>query len=116
RAGVILGWRIQWVGFWLLMVWITVIYWRALVIALMPRQPQFWLRSLTGTALLVGGVGVAIWANQPGFYAEPRATREAGFPSPASEAVLIQQPQLLYEAVTELEDERPGATDLYFVG
>jgi hypothetical protein len=116
NQGGILGWRIQWVGFWLLMVWITVIYWRALVIALMPRQPQFWLRSLTGTALLVGGVWVAIWANQPWFYAEPRATREAGFPSPASEAVLIQQPQLLYEAVTELEDERPGATDLYFVG
>jgi len=116
NQGSLLGWQIQWVGFWLLMAWITVIYWRALATALMPRQPLFWVRSIAGTALLVGGVWVAIWANQPWFYAEPPAAQEARFPSPASEPVLIQQPQLLYEAISDLEDERPGATDLYFVG
>jgi hypothetical protein len=42
--------------------------------------------------------------------------QETRYLSPASEAVLVKQPQLLYEAVTELEDERPGVTDLYFVG
>jgi len=36
--------------------------------------------------------------------------------NPAAENVLIQQPQLLYDALTSLEDERPGITDLYFVG
>ena len=30
--------------------------------------------------------------------------------------MLIKQPQLLYEALSDLEDERPGMTDLYFVG
>src|SRR5207244_2844568 len=38
------------------------------------------------------------------------------YANPATEDVLIKQPQLLYEALTELEDERPGVTDLYFVG
>jgi hypothetical protein len=111
-----LGWRIQWAGFWLLMAWIAFIYWRAIAIALMPRQPRFWLRSLAGTALLIGGVWVAIWANQPWFYAPSAAPQQASYPNPASEPVLIKQPQLLYEAISELEDERPGQTDLYFVG
>jgi peptidase C13-like protein len=116
NQGGLLGWRIQWLGFWLLMAWIAAIYWRALAIALMPRQPLFWLRSLAGTALLIGGVWVAIWANQPWFYAPTAAFQGSSFPSPASEPVMIKQPQLLYEAVSDLEDERPGSTDLYFVG
>jgi hypothetical protein len=117
NQGGLLGYSIQWAGFWLLMAWIAFIYWRAIAIALMPRQPRFWLRSLAGAALLIAGVALAIWANQPWFYAAPQApVQDTQYPSPASEAVLIKQPQLLYEALTELEDERPGVTDLYFVG
>ena len=111
------GYSIQWAGFWLLMAWIAIIYWRAVAIALMPRQPRFWLRSLAGAALLFAGVPLAIWANQPWFYSMPEATaRQARYANPAAEDVLIKQPQLLYEALTELEDERPRVTDLYFVG
>jgi hypothetical protein len=117
NQGGLFGYSIQWAGFWLLMVWIAFIYWRAVAIALMPRQPRFWLRSVAGAALLIAGVALAIWANQPWFYAAPQApVQDTQYPSPASEAVLIKQPQLLYEALTELEDERPGLTDLYFVG
>jgi len=62
-------------------------------------------------------VPLAIWAHQPWFYAATAAMlQETLYLSPASEAVLVKQPELLYEAVTELEDERPGVTDLYFVG
>ena len=117
NQGGLFGYSIQWAGFWLLMAWIAVIYWRAVAIALMPRQPRFWLRSLAGAALLFAGVPLAIWANQPWFYSMPEATaRQARYANPAAEDVLIKQPQLLYEALTELEDERPRVTDLYFVG
>src|SRR5439155_71678 len=116
NQGAVLGYSLQWLGFWLLVAWIAFIYWRAIATALMPRQPRFWLRSLAGAALLLAGVPLAIWAYQPWFYAAPPATLQGTrYPSPASEAVLIKQPQLLYEAVTELEDERPRVTDLYFV-
>jgi len=117
NQGGFFGYSIQWAGFWLLMAWIAFIYWRAVAIALMPRQPRFWLRSLAGAALLVAGVPLAIWANQPWFTSLPDATVQAArYANPATEDVLIKQPQLLYEALTELEDERPGVTDLYFVG
>src|SRR6266516_2107610 len=99
------------------MVWIAFIYWRAVAIALSPRQPRFWLRSVAGAALLLIGVPLAIWANQPWFTSLPDAPVQAArYANPATEDVLIKQPQLLYEALTELEDERPGITDLYFVG
>ena len=118
NQGGIFGYSIQWAGFWLLMAWIAFIYWRAVAIALTPRQPRFWLRSLAGAALLVAGVPLAIWANQPWFSAmpEPAAQQARRYANPATEDVLIKQPQLLYEALSELEDERPGVTDLYFVG
>ncbi|HEV8094416.1 MAG TPA: C13 family peptidase [Burkholderiales bacterium] len=117
NQGALIGYSLQWAGFWLLMAWIAFIFWRAIATALMPRQPRFWLRSLAGAALLLAGVPLAIWAHQPWFYAAPPATLQGTrYPSPASEAVLVKQPQLLYEAVTELEDERPRVTDLYFVG
>jgi hypothetical protein len=117
NQGGLFGYSIQWAGFWLLMAWIAVIYWRAVAIALMPRQPRFWLRSFAGAALLFAGVPLAIWANQPWFYSMPEATAQrARYANPAAEDVLIKQPQLLYEALTELEDERPRVTDLYFVG
>jgi hypothetical protein len=117
NQGAVLGYSLQWLGFWFLVAWIAFIYWRAIATALTPRQPRFWLRSRAGAALLLAGVPLAIWAYQPWFYAAPPATLQGTrYPSPASEAVLIKQPQLLYEAVTELEDERPRVTDLYFVG
>ena len=117
NQGGFFGYSIQWAAFWLLMVWIAVIYWRAVAISLIPRQPRFWLRSVAGGALLLAGVPVAIWADQPWFYSTPAAAVQgSGYPSPASENVLIKQPQLLYQAVTDLEEERPGVTDLYFVG
>ena len=117
NQGAILGYPIPWIGFWLLMLWIVFIYWRAVAIALVPREPRFWPRSLAGGALLFAGVLVAIWANQPWFYAaQPLGFGASGSPSPASEPVLVKQPQLLYDAVNDLEEERPGVTDLYFVG
>ena len=119
NQGAVLGYSIRWVGAWVLLAWMAIIYWRAVAVALMPRRPRFWLRSLSGAALLLVGVPLAFWAYQPWFDAAPLAPQQqqaAQSPSPAAEAVLIKQPQLLYEALSDLEDARPGVTDLYFVG
>jgi hypothetical protein len=118
NQGGMTGYRIQWIGFWLLMAWIAFIYWRAVATALVPKEPRFWWRSVSGGVLLLAGIPLAIWANQPWFYSAPAATTTpvATYANPASEDVLIKQPQLLYDALTSLEDERPGQTDLYFIG
>jgi hypothetical protein len=116
NQGWIFGVWIQWLGFWLFVVWLAIIFWRAVAIAL-PRQPRFWLRSFSGAALLLATVPLLIWAEQPWFSAAPQTPGpQSQSPSPAAEAVLVKQPQLLYEAVSDLEEERPGLTDLYFVG
>jgi hypothetical protein len=118
NQGGLLGLPIRWAGWWLSVAWFALICWRATAVALMPRRPYFWLRSLAGAALLLVIVPLAFWAGQPWFYAAPPPLQRqaAQSPSPAAEAVLIKQPQLLYEALSDLEDERPGMTDLYFVG
>jgi len=103
NQGGVFGYSLQWMGFWFLVAWIAFIYWRAMALALMPRQPRFWLRSLAGAALLLAGVPLAIWAYQPWFYAEPpTAVQGTRYPSHASEADLIKQTQHLYHAVYDL--------------
>jgi hypothetical protein len=117
NQGGMFGYRIQWVGFWLLIAWIAVIYWRSVAVALVPREPRFAWRPLAGALLLLAGVPLAIWTAQPWFIAAPSAVPPiATYANPASEDVLIKQPELLYDALTSLEDQRPGVTDLYFVG
>jgi hypothetical protein len=119
NQGMLFGHAIPSLGRWLLLAWAIAIYWRTVAVALMPRQPRFWLRSLSGAALLVAILPLALWAEQPWFYPGPSpeaSLSQPQSPSPAAEAVLVEQPQLLYDAVNDLEDERPGLTDLYFVG
>jgi len=50
------------------------------------------------------------WKEPTALGADPR------FPNPASEPVLAAQQHLLDEALSNLDDERPDVTDLYFVG
>ncbi|HUH95498.1 MAG TPA: C13 family peptidase [Casimicrobiaceae bacterium] len=112
----IAGYWTQVVGFWLLVVWVALIFWRAVAVALVPREARVGWRSLAGGLLLLCSVPLAIWANEPWFYPRPAAPAIATYANPASEDVLAKQPELLYDALTSLEDERPEATDLYFVG
>ena len=115
--GGLLGYSIQMVGFWALIAWLGFVYWRAMTTALMPRHPRFWPRSLTGAALLLAGIPIAIWAHQPWWRELPQAPAEdARYVSPVSEAALAAQQTLLGDALDELEDQRPHMTDLYFVG
>jgi hypothetical protein len=77
------------------------------------------LRSLIAAAVLMSPT----WLFTPllpdtTWWASPSTAeaRDTGYPSPASEEALAAQPRLLDKALTELEDQRPGVTDLYFVG
>ena len=116
NQGGLFGYSIQWAGFWLLVVWLALIYWRAVAIALVPREARVGWRSLAGGLVLLCSVPLAIWANEPWFYARSIPPAIATYANPASEDVLSKQPELLYDALTSLEDERPGQSDLYFVG
>ena len=115
--GALFSYSFQLVGFWVLIAWLTLIYWRAMATALMPQQPRFWRRSLGGTVLLLVGVPIALWAHQPWWREATRAVAEdPRYVSPASEEALAAQQTLLGDALDDLEDERPRMTDLYFVG
>jgi hypothetical protein len=101
---------LAWTLFWL---------WRAAAVSLAPRRPHFWARSLAAAALLASPLWFGSfvlpdtrWWEEP----EQALARDERYPSPAAEEVLIKQPELLYDALNDLEDERPGITDLYFVG
>jgi hypothetical protein len=99
-----------WTFFWL---------WRSAAVSLAPRQPLFWLRSIAGAALLATPLWFGpILLPDAQWFEEPEAAlaRDPDYPSPAAEEVLIKQPEILYDALSDLEDERPGVTDLYFVG
>jgi len=98
-----------WTLFWL---------WRSSAVSLAPPRPHYGLRSVVAAAVLMSPMWlftplpeVSWWSSDS--TAEARDTR---YPSPASEEALAAQPRLLEKALGDLEDERPGVTDLYFVG
>ena len=102
-----------------LLVWTLFWLWRAAAVSLAPRRPYFWPRSLAAAALLASTLWFgpyllpdADWWEGP----QQALARDDRYPSPAAEAVLVKQPELLYDAINDLDDERPGITDLYFVG
>ncbi len=99
--------------------WTLFWFWRSAAVSLAPSRPHFWLRSIAAAVVLMS----ASWLFAPllpeaAWWAEPSSAkaRDTRYPSPASEEVLASQPQLLDDALSDLEDQRPGVTDLYFVG
>ena len=102
-----------------LLLWTLFWLWRSAATALAPQRPHFWARSLAAAALLAtplwfGNILLpdAQWWEEP----EAALARSSDYPSPVAEEVLVKQPELFYDALSSLEEERPGTTDLYFVG
>ena len=99
--------------------WIVVLLVRAVAVALgPPGQPRRWLRAAAGGLLLATPLWFSStftpthsWWEQPGL----RGDADPRYPSPASEAVLATQADLLDNALAAIEDETPDNTDLYFV-
>jgi len=104
---------------WLMIVWVIAMTVRSVAVALDSSGRARWWRALVGGLALSAPLWFApeiapndAWWSVPGANnaADPR------YPNPASEPVLAAQQKLLDDALSNLEDERPGATDLYFVG
>ena len=104
---------------WLIVVWAIALFIRAVAVALAPGRPYRWAWALAGGLLLASPMWFAPfltptepWWRQPAIDGgvDPR------YPNPASEPVLAAQQDLLDEALSGLDDERSGVTDLYFIG
>jgi hypothetical protein len=104
---------------WIFTLWTLFWLWRASAVSLAPPRPHYGLRSVVAAAVLMSPMwlftpllpATSWWASDSTVEA-----RDTGYPSPASEEVLAAQPRLLDKALTDLEDQRPGVTVLYFVG
>jgi hypothetical protein len=90
---------------------------RTVGVALVPGGPQRWLRATAGGMLLSlpMWVGPLFMENMP-WWEDASAPGDATTTNAASELVLTAQGELLDDALSALDDERPGVTDLYFVG
>ncbi len=103
----------------LLIAWVLALTIRSVAVALAPARPGRWWRALAGGLVLFAPLwfAPAIAPNEP-WWKEPSAQTavDPRFPNPASEPVLVAQGRLLDDALSELDDERPSVTDLYFVG
>jgi hypothetical protein len=104
---------------WIFLLWFAFMAGRSLAVALGPSAPRRFPRALAAAALFTGliVVGLDVVPPQRNFVdADTFRARDDGEAKVTSEAVWSEQPQLLDAALAQLEDGRPGVTDLYFVG
>jgi hypothetical protein len=99
------------------LVWIVVVFVRCVALAMEPATTRRIPRALLGGLLLAAPiwVGNSFGPNNP-WFVEPGDSEEASGLNAGSEPVLATQAFLLDQLLEKLEDERPGVTDLYFVG
>jgi hypothetical protein len=103
----------------LILLWSLFWLWRSAAVSLAPKYPHYLPRSLGAAILLASPLlfAPALLPEMAWWEAPPKEpARDARFPSPASEAVMSAQQELLDKALDDLADERHGVTDLYFVG
>ena len=104
---------------WLLIVWIFVWLWRAARVSLVPPTRHRGLRTLAAAVVLISPMWLlAPRLPDPSWWraAPDTEAADSAYPSPASEEALAAQPKLFDQALSDLADQRPGKTDLYFVG
>jgi hypothetical protein len=101
--------------------WSAVLIARATLVAVSgdgapPRWQRYAAAVFVATAIVAGAfVGpTASWWSEPGDVNSVAGSD--GGPNPASEPVMVAQRELIDAALADLDDERPGTTDLYFVG
>lgn len=113
-------WEAAWAVFDIVtLVWALALCVRSVAVVLGPLPRGRWWRSLAGGLALIAPMWIAPWiAPDDKWWASPfvEGDVDPNYPNPASEPVLAAQRHLLDEALTDLEDGRPEATDLYFVG
>lgn len=114
------NWDFAWMVFdGAMIAWAFVLSARSVGIALAPARPGRLWRALAGGLVLIAPIWFAsLIAPNDAWWKQSIARNEADprYPNPASEPVLAAQQQLIDDALSGLDDERPGATDLYFIG
>jgi Peptidase C13 family len=113
-------WPLAWLSdaFDMLMgVWSFAAFVRVVAIALTPARPHLWPRAVLGALMLAVPIVLApsLAPTEP-WWRSLSSPVDGRYPNPASEPVLVAQQTLLDDALTALDDETPGQTDLYFVG
>jgi hypothetical protein len=99
-----------------LLVWMAIVCVRSVYVALEGRGFRRILAAVVGGAFVYAPIPFApLIGSLDAWWQAPDAQITSGM-SPASEAVLAAQDFLLDHALDELEEERPGRADLYFVG
>ena len=104
---------------WLMIAWVIAMAVRAVSVTLdASGRARRWRALLGGLALSAPLWFASAIAPNDTWWILPDADNAADprYPNAASEPVLAAQQRLLDDALSGLEDERPGATDLYFVG
>jgi len=103
---------------WLMIGWIVALTVRAVVVTLDFDGRGRWWRALAGGLALSAPIwfASAIAPNDTWWQLPAADSADPRYPNPASEPVFSAQQKLLDDALSDLDDERPGATDLYFVG
>ena len=98
--------------------WMFVIAVRAVYVCLDPARPRRRTWSVAGGMLLIAPLWFAplLGPLEPWWQQFDATPSDPNAVSPASEAVLAAQDFMMDRALDALEDERPGVTDLYFVG
>src|SRR6266496_639689 len=100
-----------------LLVWTFLLFVRVVAVALLPANPHRWPRALVGGLLLVAPILLApMVMPSEAWWRGTTAAADSRYPNAASEPVLAAQQSLLDDALSNLEDERSGETDLYFIG
>jgi hypothetical protein len=101
----------------LVLAWIVVVLIRCVAVAMEPTLRRRLPRALLGGLLLAAPIwiGSSLGPSDP-WFVQPQARGEEGGLDAGSEPVLATQAFLLDQLLEKLEDERPGVTDLYFVG
>jgi Peptidase C13 family len=106
------------IGSRVLVLWMVAILVRCVAVAFAPPSSRVWLKAICGGLLLAAPIWFSnsLAPNEPWWrdQADPNAVPEGM--SAGSEAVLATQGLLLDHALADLADERPGVSDLYFVG
>jgi hypothetical protein len=103
----------------LILIWTFFWLWRSAAVSLAPKYPHYLLRSVGAALLLASPLWFSpVFLPEMGWWEAPaqESERDTRFPSPASEAALSAQQELFDKALDDLEDQRHGVTDLYFVG
>ena len=99
------------------LVWIIVVFIRCMMLAMAPPTSMRIPRALIGGLVLSTPIwfGNSLAPNDP-WFAKPSAVVDESGLNAGSEPVLATQSFLLDQLLGKLDDERPGVTDLYFIG